>query len=45
MFYKELLKKTNSEKEYLLSAPIIEDVMLGRFDLSTYIYSEVCVAL
>ena len=37
MFYKELLKKTNSEKEYLLSAPIIEDVMLGRFDLSTYI--------
>lgn len=45
MFYNELLKKTNSEKEYLLSAPIIEDVMLGRFDLSTYIYSEVCVAL
>jgi long-chain acyl-CoA synthetase len=37
MFYNELLKKTNSEKEYLLSAPIIEDVMLGRFDLSTYI--------
>jgi hypothetical protein len=29
MFYKELLEKTNSEKEYLLSAPIIENVMLG----------------
>ena len=37
MFYKELLEKTNSGKEYLLSAPIIESVMLGRFDLSTYI--------
>lgn len=37
MFYKELLEKTNGEKEYLLSAPIIEDVMLGRFDLGTYI--------
>ena len=37
MFYRELLEQTNSGKEYLLSAPIIEDVMLGRFDLSTYI--------
>lgn len=37
MFYKELLEKTDSGNQYLLSAPVIEDVMLGRFDLSTYI--------
>jgi pyrroloquinoline quinone (PQQ) biosynthesis protein C len=36
-FYQQLLDKTESGKQYLLSAPIIEDVFNGNFDLHTYI--------
>lgn len=36
-FYNELLAKTNEGKDYLLSAPIITDVMEGRFALPTYL--------
>jgi thiaminase len=37
VFYKQLEKETEAERQYLLSSPIIEDVMLGRFNLNTYI--------
>lgn len=36
-FYNELLEKTEAGKQYLLSAPIIEDVFNGNFDIHTYI--------
>lgn len=36
-FYKELLTQTESGKQYLLSAPIIDDVFNGKFDIHTYI--------
>jgi pyrroloquinoline quinone (PQQ) biosynthesis protein C len=36
-FYKQLLTQTESAKQYLLSAPIIEDVFNGKFDIHTYI--------
>lgn len=36
-FYEQLLKETQSGKDYLLSAPIIDDVFNGHFDLATYL--------
>ena len=36
-FYEQLLASTETGKQYLLSAPIIEDVFNGNFDLHTYI--------
>ncbi len=36
-FYKQLLAQTTSGKDYLLSAPIIHDVMDGRFSRATYL--------
>lgn len=36
-FYKELLAQTESGKQYLLTAPIIEDVFAGKFDIRTYV--------
>ena len=36
-FYNELLNKTEAGKQYLLDAPIIEDVFNGKFDVRTYV--------
>ncbi|MCB1645201.1 MAG: iron-containing redox enzyme family protein [Pseudomonadales bacterium] len=36
-FYDQLLQETESSKQYFLSAPIIQDVLEGRFTLETYI--------
>lgn len=35
-FYNQLIEQTREGREYLLSAPIIEQVFNGEFDLSTY---------
>ncbi|MFT5561603.1 MAG: pyrroloquinoline quinone (PQQ) biosynthesis protein C [Candidatus Azotimanducaceae bacterium] len=36
-FYKALLAQTESGKQYLLTAPIIEDVFAGKFDIRIYV--------
>jgi pyrroloquinoline quinone (PQQ) biosynthesis protein C len=36
-FYNHLLDQTNQNKAYFLSAPIINDVMMGNFTIETYI--------
>ncbi|MDP5053464.1 MAG: iron-containing redox enzyme family protein, partial [Congregibacter sp.] len=36
-FYEQLLKETQSGKDYLLGAPIIDDVFDGRFNKDTYL--------
>jgi len=36
-FYEKLIKETEEDQQYLLSAPIINDVFEGRFSLETYI--------
>ncbi|MFK7864306.1 MAG: TenA family transcriptional regulator [Pseudohongiellaceae bacterium] len=36
-FYEQLLEQTEFDKQYFLSAPIIGDVLMGNFDLNTYI--------
>ncbi len=36
-FYKQLLEATEEKKQYLLSAPIIEDVLNGNFTIHTYV--------
>lgn len=36
-FYNQLLEQTESGKQYLLSAPIIEEVFARRFNLHTYL--------
>ncbi len=36
-FYERLIKETEEDQQYLLSAPIINDVFEGRFSLETYI--------
>lgn len=37
MFFEVLNRETESDRNYLLSAPIIEEVMLGNFTMGTYI--------
>lgn len=37
MFFEKLKEETQSEQNYFLSAPIIENVMNGQFTLATYI--------
>ncbi len=47
-FYDLLEQETQQSREYLLTAPIIEDVFAGRFDINTYLaflnqaYHHVC---
>ena len=36
-FYDNLIHETEAERQYLLSAPIIGDVLQGRFNLTTYV--------
>ncbi|MDA0977783.1 MAG: iron-containing redox enzyme family protein [Proteobacteria bacterium] len=36
-FYDQLVSETEAERQYLLSAPIIADVLVGKFNLNTYI--------
>lgn len=36
-FYNQLIDATTAERDYFLSAPIISDVMAGRFGLETYL--------
>ena len=36
-FYNQLVKATEPERQYLLSAPVIGDVLEGRFTLNTYL--------
>lgn len=36
-FYDELIMETETERQFLLSSPIIMDVLEGRFNLNTYI--------
>lgn len=36
-FYNQLLDQTNENKAYFLSAPIINDVMMGNFTIDTYV--------
>lgn len=37
MFFEQLQEQTEKARDYFLSAPIINDVMQGNFDLNTYI--------
>jgi pyrroloquinoline quinone (PQQ) biosynthesis protein C len=36
-FYNDLIEATAAERDYFLSAPVIGDVMAGRFSLDTYL--------
>lgn len=37
MFYERLLQETSADKDYLLAAPLIDDVQRGNFSLETYL--------